>query len=124
MPRSPQASAQHPAPVAAEGANARERFNQRNQQVTPLRKCSELIPGRRYQILELSRSNTQYGPAIRATIIDDRSPTGRSFVYLPTRFRSMSDEDIAELNSQANTEEGLYIVYNGRVGRADMVELI
>ncbi|KAK3924651.1 ATP-dependent DNA helicase, partial [Frankliniella fusca] len=67
--------------VQAEGSNARERFNNRNQQVTPLRKCSELIPGRRYQILEISRTNTQYGPAIRATIIDDRSPTGRT--HLP-----------------------------------------
>ncbi|KAK3929432.1 ATP-dependent DNA helicase PIF6, partial [Frankliniella fusca] len=102
--------------VQAEGSNARERFNNRNQQVTPLRKCSELIPGRRYQILEISRTNTQYGPAIRATIIDDRSPTGRSFVYLPTRFRSMSDEDICELNEQAKSGEAhLPIQQGGRL---------
>ncbi|KAK3908320.1 E3 ubiquitin-protein ligase pub3 [Frankliniella fusca] len=106
------------------GATARERFNNRNQQVTPLRKCSELVPGRRYKIMNLSRTNTQYGPAIRALIEDDRSPTGRSFIYLPVRFRSMSDEDITELNSQANSSDGLFIVYNGRVGRADMVELV
>ncbi|KAK3919256.1 ATP-dependent DNA helicase [Frankliniella fusca] len=97
------------------GATARERFNNRNQQVTPLRKCSELVPGRRYKIMNLSRTNTQYGPAIRALIEDDRSPTGRSFIYLPVRFRSMSDEDITELNSQANSSDGLFIVYNGRV---------
>ncbi|KAK3921474.1 ATP-dependent DNA helicase [Frankliniella fusca] len=117
-----EANQQNPAPQA-EGGNARERFNNRNQQVVPLRKCSELVPGRRYQIINLSRTNTQYGSAIRALISDDRSPTGRSFIYLPVRFRSMSDEDLNELNIQANSTEGLHIVYNGRVGRADMVEL-
>lgn len=106
------------------GSNAKERFNNRNHQVTPLRKCSELIPGRKYQITLLSRTNTQYGSAIRATILDDRSPTGRSFLYLPVRFRSMSDEDLTELNNQTNSEAGLHLVYNGRVGRADMVELV
>ncbi|KAJ1518792.1 hypothetical protein ONE63_011605 [Megalurothrips usitatus] len=40
------------------------------------------------------------------------------------RFRSMSDEDLAELNIQAKSETGLYLVYQGKVGRADMVELV
>lgn len=92
--------------------------------MTPLRKCSELIVGRRYRILNISRTNTQYGPAVRAFIYDDRSPTGSSFCFLPVRFRAMSDDDIAELNAQCGSEAGLNLVYKGKVGRADMVELV
>lgn len=103
--------------------DATGRFNRRNERVTPLRRCSELVVGQPYVVLSIARTNTQYGVAIRAELLDDRSPTGRSFVFLPVRFRDMPDADIQELNDKASTEHGLKLIYRGRVGRADMVEL-
>lgn len=71
----------------------------------------------------MARTNTQYGTAIRAHIIDDQSATGTSFLYLPVRFRDMSDDDIAEINNKAQTPERVHVIYRGRVGRADMIEM-
>ncbi|KAK3907761.1 ATP-dependent DNA helicase [Frankliniella fusca] len=101
----------------------RSRFNERNTKVVPLRHCSELIVGQLYQILNVQRVNTKFGSAIRAEIVDDRSPVSRSFLYLPSRFRDTSEDDLRQMNEVAARNE-LFLVYRGRIGRADIVDII
>ncbi|KAK3909768.1 Myoblast determination protein 1 [Frankliniella fusca] len=86
--------------------SAKERFNKTNSTVTPLKKCSELTANVRYRIINIVRTNTKFGVGIRAEIADSNSPTGSSFVFLPSRHRNMSDADIEELNRQAIPKKG------------------
>ncbi|KAK3925309.1 putative membrane protein [Frankliniella fusca] len=64
-----------------DGGTFRDRFNRGNAQVIPLRRASELIVGQVYSIISVQRINTRFGPSLRAELVDDRSPVGRSFLF-------------------------------------------
>lgn len=101
----------------------RERFNRRNQRVIPLRHASELIVGQLYTIVNMQRVNTKYGSSIRAELVDDRSPVNRSFLFLPTRFRDTSEDDLRQMNEAAAGGQ-LFLVYRGKIGKADIIDII
>lgn len=77
----------------------RDRFNQHNDRVIPLKKCSELIVAVLYKIKNAARVNTKFGPSIRVETHYPQSPTGNVFLLLLARFRDLSNRDLDEINA-------------------------
>lgn len=85
---------------------------------------SQLVPGRPYKLVTITRATTRFGDRLRGVIVDDQSSVGRTLIFFPERFNRISEKDLRKLKKDASSSEGLFIVFKGRFEGADIVELI